>query len=95
MRVNQEVCQEVQRIPDGFAVDHSTRRRDNDTNERCDCESKGNGEELRPQSILGLPCKTGEVRIVDLYCNRISKTILPKNVETARICEGVGDIVGL
>lgn len=59
--------EKLERVPDGaeFGVDDSRSRANEDTNERGETKSKGNGDELREKSIAGLAGETREIRVVD------------------------------
>lgn len=61
----QKPAEQVQRVPDRFAIDDRGRRRHDDADERSDGEADRDGEELGPERILGLSGKAGEIGVVD------------------------------
>ena len=63
--VDEEVAEQIQRIPDWFIVDDGGGGTDDDANERGHREADRDGDELGPERISGLPCKTGKIRVVD------------------------------
>lgn len=63
--VDEEVAEEVEGVPDWFAVDDAGGGGDDDADERGYGEADGDGDELGPESVFWLAGKTSEIRVVD------------------------------